>query len=428
MSAVLIITLCLAVIGSLWFSTLSYALRNLSRAKLTAYLEAVGKDHNFEPVANHAGDLIFITAIGRLFSNVTILVCVLRLLSTADVNLTIQYSLAVVITLTITLFCSIAIPNALAKYSGPQAIGFFAPVLIGLRIALLPVTYVMHGIDSAVRQITNTSDEPQPDQIEQEILSAVQEGEKEGVVDTAERQMFEAVIRFGDTTVIQVMTARPEMIGIDVHGTLEEIKEVLEESGHSRLPVYEGSLDKIIGVLYARDLLKFLGRPATEFDVGQAIRSAYYVPETKQLKDLLNDFRVKKVHMAIVLDEYGGTSGLITIEDVLEELVGDISDEHEPQESPMLRQTGALTWEADARVYIDEFNRRTGLHLPEDAGYDTLGGYVSTSIGHIPLVGEVFKSPDATFTTLDAEPQKINRIRIDITSVPKETATAPQGL
>lgn len=420
MSPVLIgAALILSIMASQWFSTLSYALRDLSRARITAYLEKHGKRDLLESILTNSSDLIFITAIGRLLSNVAILVAFLRLLQAADLNVELQYSLAVVLTLTVTLFCSVAIPHALAKYAGEPIVGFFARFLLGMRIATLPITRVMRSVDNAVRVLTGTSDERQPEQIEQDILSVVQEGEKDGVVDKAERQMFEAVIRFGDTTVNQIMTARPEMIGIDIGGSLEQIKEVLEETGHSRLPVYEGSLDKIVGVLYARDLLKFLGRPAAEFDVRSAIRSAYYVPETRQLRDLLSDFRAKKVHMAIVLDEYGGTSGLVTIEDVLEELVGDISDEHEPLAQSTLRQLSENSWEADARVYLDEFNRRTGMSIPEDAGFDTLGGYITTSLGHIPQVGEIYKSPEANFVTLDAEPQKINRVRIELKTLSK---------
>jgi len=409
------VALIISVIASQWFSTLSYALRDLSRTRLQAYLEKHHKSELFESIISHTGDLIFITAVLRLLSNLSIFIAFLRLLSAAGIGIEAQYALAVAMTLTVTLFCSVAIPHALAKYAGEPIVGFFARLLLGLRVVTLPITRLMNGVDSAVRVLTGTSDEKQPEQIEQDILSVVQEGEKDGVVDKAERQMFEAVIRFGDTTVNQIMTARPEMVGLDVGGSLEQIKGVLEQTGHSRLPVYEGSLDKIIGVLYARDLLKFLGRPVEEFDIRSAIRSAYYVPETRQLRDLLNDFRAKKVHMAIVLDEYGGTSGLVTIEDVLEELVGDISDEHEPLAQSTLKQLSENSWEADARVYLDEFNRRTGMSIPEDAGFDTLGGYITTSLGHIPQVGESYKSPEAQFITLDAEPQKINRVRIELT-------------
>ncbi len=418
MPSLLIAVTLLAVVGTLWFSTLSYALRNLSRARLSSYLEKHGTINMLDSLATHAGDLIFITAIGRLASNITILLCMLKVFHSDSFSAKVQYALAVVSTLTITLFFSVAIPSSIAKYAGAPAIGFFGRLLLALRIATLPFTKLMHAVDSAVKSLAHSGEESESEHIEQEILSVVEEGEKDGIVGRAERQMIEAVIRFDDITVNQIMTARPEMIGIDANSSISEIRDLLQQSGHSRLPVYEESLDRIIGVLYARDLLKFLGHPINEFDLHKIIRSAYYVPETKKLRDLLGDFRAKKVHMAIVLDEYGGTSGLVTIEDVLEELVGDISDEHEPVEPTMLKQLAPGSWEADARVYIDEFNRRTGMGIPEDAGFDTLGGYITTSLGRIPSVGETFKSAEGLFTTLDAEPQKINRVRIDIASLP----------
>lgn len=426
MSPVLIgLAIIIAVMASLWFSTLTYSVRELSRARLAEQLEKRNKLHLLEPTVEHAGDSIFITAIGRLLSNIAILIGFLRLMHETDRGLGMQYVLAVASTLSVTLFCSVAIPNALAKYAGPQLIAMFAGMLGTLRMIFLPATKLMDAVDSIVRRATGTSSEPHEEHIQQEIMEAVQEGEREGVVDHKERQMIESVIRFDDTTVNQVMTARPEMIGIEVRSSLEQIKEILEDSGHSRLPVHSQTLDKIVGVLYARDLLKYLCRPPHEFDIHSAIRSAFYVPETKKLRDLLDDFRARKVHMAIVLDEYGGTAGLVTIEDILEELVGDISDEHEPAGSATLRQVSEHVWEADGRAYLDELNRLTGLSLPEDEGFDTLGGYITTSLGHIPAKGEEFVAPFARFVTTDAEPQKINRVRIELTPTVEPSAEAP---
>jgi CBS domain containing-hemolysin-like protein len=156
------------------------------------------------------------------------------------------------------------------------------------------------------------------------------------------------------------------------------------------------------------------------------MRPAFFVPETKPLSDLLHDFRLQKIHIAIVLDEYGGTAGLVTIEDVLEELVGDISDEHEPVEPAMFNRIDDHNMEADARIYIDELNRLAGLNLPEDAGYDTLGGFVSTTLGRIPEAGAEFQYDGAKFIVLDAEPQRVKRVKIELTPLPTEgEAEAP---
>jgi CBS domain containing-hemolysin-like protein len=213
------------------------------------------------------------------------------------------------------------------------------------------------------------------------------------------------------------MTGRADMIGLPLGGgSLDRVKAALEQSGHSRLPVYDGTLDKIVGILYARDLLKFLGQPDTKFDVKAVMRAAYFVPETKVLSDLLQDFREQKVHIAIVLDEYGGTAGLVTIGDLLEQLVGEISDEHEPREPDLLKRLDDRTAEADARIYLDQLNRMMNLDLPEDAGYDTLGGFISTTLGKIPQKGTSFDYGNAKYTVLDAAPQKVNRVKIELSS------------
>jgi len=275
----------------------------------------------------------------------------------------------------------------------------------------------MHAIDGVVRTAAGANGEQEADEIEQEILSVVEEGEKEGVVDEEEREMIESVIEFRDTQVGQIMSARPEIVGLELKSSLNEVKQTLEESGHSRIPVYDGTLDHIVGILYARDLLKHLGLPPDRFDIRSAIRPAIYVPETKPLRDLLNDFRLQKVHIAIVLDEYGGTAGLVTIEDILEELVGDISDEHEPAEPAMLHKIDDHHWDVDARIYLDELNRQVGLSIPEDQGYDTLGGFISTTLGRIPAAGTLFEHANVKYTILSAEPQKVNRVKVELVPV-----------
>src|SRR5262249_20579246 len=148
-------------------------------------------------------------------------------------------------------------------------------------------------------------------------------------------------------------TPRPEIFALDAGCTLETVKSRIAESGHSRIPVYQGTIDQIVGVLHSRDLLKFLGQPPEVFTLKNFLRPAFFVPETKPLRDLLHDFRLQKVHIAIVSDEYGGTAGLVTIEDIFEELVGDVSDEHEPAEPAMITRISDAIAEADARLYID---------------------------------------------------------------------------
>ena len=429
MSLFLIVAIVLlAVLASLFFSTLTYSLRDFSRARLVEYLELHGTSHRLDSIMEYREDLTFVTAAWRLLANVVILLGMLRLMSWLAHSLRSQYLLATIATLCITLLCSVAVPHAAARYAGATLIGAFSGFLHLLRLVMLPITKIMHAVDGLVRHASGASDEAEAGEIEQEILSVVEEGEKEGVVDEEEREMIESVIEFRDTQVGQIMTARPEIVGLELKSSLTEVKSTLEESGHSRIPVYDGTLDHIVGILYARDLLKHLGLPPDRFDIRSAIRPAIYVPETKPLRDLLNDFRMQKVHIAIVLDEYGGTAGLVTIEDILEELVGDISDEHEPAEPAMLKKLDDHTWEADARVYLDEINRQVGLSIPEDQGFDTLGGFISTTLGRIPTVGTLFEHAHVKYTILSAEPQKVNRVRIEITPAAVESVSESNAI
>jgi len=273
-----------------------------------------------------------------------------------------------------------------------------------------------HGTDDVVRRALGATEENSEAEIDDEILSAVEEGEKEGVVHEQEREMIESVIEFRDATAGHIMTTRPDVIALPADATLEQVKHAIEESRHSRIPVYEQSLDHIVGILHARDLIKLLGEPTPKFSIRDMIRPAIYVPETKPLSDLLSDFKHQKVHFAVVLDEYGGTSGIVTIEDVLEELVGEISDEHDTDEPAMLKKIDEKTVDADARIRIDDLNRLAGLNLAEDAGYETLAGFLTTSLARIPEKGAVYEHDKVRYTVLDAEPQRIKRVKIEILS------------
>ncbi len=415
-----------AAVLSLIFSTLTYSLREMSRGRLTDAMEKRGLSDRIESTLDRINDFVFVTAVFRLLSNILILVAVLHLLRLAGFSEPAQYALAILISGIISLFVSVAVPHALATHAAERFIVFSLRFLNWLRLMLLPATRLMHAIDNVVARavgVTQQRHEQMEEEIEKEILSVVEEGAKEGVVDDEEREMIESVISFRDTTVAGSMTARRDIIALPISADLDQIKNVVEESGHSRIPVYEENLDHIVGVLYARDLLKFVGESPEKFDIRSAMRPPFFVPATKPLRDLLSDFRVQKVHIAIVLDEYGGTAGVVTIEDVLEELVGEISDEHEPAEPAMLRRLNEQTAEADARMYIDQLNRLLALDLPEDAGYETLGGFVSNTLGKIPQPGTTFEHGRARFTILEAEPQRVKRVKIEL--LPQTVADEP---
>lgn len=422
--------MCVGAVGSLIFSTLTYALRHLSRARLADYLERHGRTQLLDPTVEHLDDLIFVTAVGRLLANTLVVLASVWVCQHSFASFVVRDLVVFALAAGVTLIFSVALPQAASTYGGNQIVGATAGALHALRYGMFPFLWVMRASDLFVRGVAGAGDEPEPEQIQQqvedEILSAVEEGEERGVVDEQEREMIESVIAFHDSAVSQVMTARTDVVAIPVATTLDEVKRTIIQSGHSRVPVYEETLDQIIGILYARDILQYVGQPPESFDVRAALRPAFFVPKTTPLGDLLRDFLRRKIHLAIVLDEYGGTAGLVTFEDILELLVGNITDEHEKPDANVFRRVDDHTIEADARIDIEELNRLAGLSLPEDEAYATLGGYVLAAAGQIPEKGAVLEHDGLKITVLDAEPQKINRLRIEQLPQPAD-ATQVEG-
>ncbi len=229
----------------------------------------------------------------------------------------------------------------------------------------------------------------------EEIRLLVAHSHEQGVVEEDERQMIHGVFEFSDTVAREVMTPRIDIVAVPAEITLDELVQVVITEGHSRLPVYDGNLDNIVGVLLTKDLLPLLwhpdGRRPEPFALRRLMREPYFVPDTKPVDDILAEFRQQKVHLAIVLDEFGGTEGLLTMEDLLEEIVGEISDEydvHEPEFSPTPEGDVLI----DGGTLISEVNERFEFELPEE-DFDTIGGYVFGALGRVPEVGDAVDVP-----------------------------------
>jgi putative hemolysin len=404
----------LAASLSLLFSSLTYSLREFSRQRLAEFLGKCNGDHWFEVITEYTGDLTFLTAIGRQFSNILMWVMVFAAFEETAYNRIERYAMTVLVAGIIAVICSILIPHAAAKYGGAEIVGYFAPLLGTLQKVFSPVAKLMHGTDSIFRRALGPQVNGAQEHIEEEILSAVEEGEKEGVVDEQERRMIESVIEFAGTTVSQNMTMRPDIAAVSADAGLEDVKRQIDASGHSRIPVYEGTLDHVVGILHARDLIKYVGAPSAPVNLRDVMRPAFFVPETKLLRHLLSDFRAQKVHIAVVLDEYGSTAGLITIEDILEELVGEISDEHEPLEPALFKKIDDRNAEADAKISIEQLNRLLPISIPEGSGFETLGGFLISSLSRIPEKGSALEQDGVRYTVLDAEPQRVKRVKIEL--------------
>jgi magnesium and cobalt transporter len=221
---------------------------------------------------------------------------------------------------------------------------------------------------------------------EKELQEAINSSEEEGILNESEGDMLQSIFEFGDTIVREVMVPRTDMVCCPADSSLTDFLALIIRSGHSRVPLYEGSTDKIVGVVYAKDLLRNWGASDESLSLADVMRAPYFIPETKRIEDLLMDFRTRRVHMAIAVDEYGGTSGLITIEDLIEEIVGDIQDEYD-REVPRVQEQKDGTLLVDARTSVEELEEYYEIEIPREK-FDTVGGYIFHLLGYVPKAGE----------------------------------------
>ena len=248
---------------------------------------------------------------------------------------------------------------------------------------------------------------------EDQIHTIIDVGEQEGVINQDEHAMIDAVLDLGDTLVREILVPRTEMVAVEITTPLTEVLETIIEAGHSRIPVYENDVDHITGILYAKDLLKLWGKLPEEISIRSICRKAYFIPETKTTADLLKEFKVRRVHMAVAVDEYGGTSGIVTIEDILEEIVGEIQDEHDPVEQYGMSRLADGSYIFDARSHIEDLEEELEIQLPR-GDYDTLGGFLSHLLGHVPAQGEQGAYENILFTVEEADARKVSTIRVSV--------------
>ncbi len=249
---------------------------------------------------------------------------------------------------------------------------------------------------------------------EEEIQELIDAGEEEGLINEAENEMIRSIFTLRDTVVREIMVPRTDMACVPVDATLREVLSEIIACGHSRIPVFDGTIDNIVGLIYAKDLLKYWGMAESAVGMRRIMRSPYFIPETKNLEELLHDFRKKRVHIAIVIDEYGGTSGLVTIEDLLEQIVGDIQDEYDLEEEWLEEQPdGSVV--VDARLPIEELEEHFGIEVEREK-FDTVGGLIFHLIGRIPAIGEEVTTDAIRLTVLEADERKISKVRISRTA------------
>ncbi len=331
---------------------------------------------------------------------------------------------------------NVLIPQAVARHGAERTILTTCGLIRATRAALGPFGIIVRFTDEVVRRLAGADIQRGDNSPDAELLSVVTERELDGHIDETERDMLEAVVEFRSTTVEQIMTPRTEIDALAYTDDMDAVMSFVEEHGHSRVPVYEDSLDRMQGILYAKDLLRWLrlhGGNGHPFVLREILRPVSFVPETKTVRELLTQLLAEKVHIAMVADEYGGTSGLVTMEDIVEEIFGDIQDEYETADDAV----GGVEIDAsdksariDARTPIDDANddlEDLGVELPESDDYDTVAGFVSATLGRIPEVGEVFEHGKARVEILEAEPTRVVRVRVTLVEPERVEAGEPDG-
>ncbi|TVR12669.1 MAG: HlyC/CorC family transporter [Planctomycetota bacterium] len=279
-------------------------------------------------------------------------------------------------------------------------------------VILWPITSLfalVHGGMERVVRSSNGADEEE--QAEEDIMASLALGELQGQIAEHERDMIESILSMADLTVEEVMTPRTDMHAIAVSEGLDGAVILARETGHSRLPVYDGNRDNIIGLLYVKDLLGL--QPAETTSLEELVRKATFVPATKKVSELLAELRKDRVHLAVVLDEYGGTAGLVTFEDLIEVVFGRIEDEYDQEEEEAIRPLSESSWDVDGRARVSELNERLKLTIPESEHYESLGGFITAELGCIPTVGTTLEKDDLTLTVTQSTDRRVVRVTID---------------
>jgi putative hemolysin len=401
--------LFLAGVAVVYVGTIETAFTALMRLSLRLMADRGGRDDRLgfylqEPI------LLFLPArlmLGILFSLATMFIAILTGRTGFNAIGMLLLFVAVFI-----IVCAHVLP-ALIVGRNPERV---------LEVLLPPFDVVARFLNPLTRSLLRVmSGEPRRDRQETEPRAVAgddaareageaAEAEEKSIIEGDGRKLLQSIVDFGDTLVREVMTPRPDMVAIHGGATLDELRSLFREQEYSRIPVYGENLDNILGIVFVKDLIRLEGTEGKEHPITGLVRPALVVPETKRVPDLLKEFQRRQQQIAIVVDEYGGTAGLVTIEDLLEEIVGEIRDEYDVETEPVVDE-GDGSFVFSAKVNIDEIRDRLGVEIEAD-GFETVGGYVLTRVGRVPAVGETFELDGLVVEVLEAERRRIHKVRM----------------
>ena len=304
------------------------------------------------------------------------------------------------------------IGRSLAVGSAEQVALRLAPLARALVVVLSPFTFMLYR---AGERLSGEDAEERDDSVflsEDGLRRLMQVDEEGSIIAESEKEMIAGILDMNTTVVREVMVPRIDMATLPVESTLQEALDMIMSHGHSRIPVFEDHVDVIVGVLYAKDLLPCFRDNRTDVPVRELLRPAYFVPASKKVNQLLREMQIQRIHLAMVVDEYGGIAGLVTIEDIMEEIFGEIQDEYDVNEATLFQPFGEHSYILNARLDIDTLGKLLDLDL-EDEDSDTLGGLIYGRLGHVPVQGETIVLDDWRLRVLSLEGRRINQVRAD---------------
>jgi putative hemolysin len=401
--------LFLLAIAAVYVGIIETAFSALMRLSLRLMAERGGRDDRLgfyldDPIQ------LFVPArlmLGIIFSLATMFIAILT--GAAGIR---SFGLLLLFVAVFILLCEHVVPTLIVRRNPERVLEVLLPPFdVAARFVQPLTSALVRLITSEPRrdrgELAGNGEAPTPEDAAREAAQGYGEGaEAPGLIEGEGRRLLQSIVEFGGTLVREVMTPRPDMVAIPAEATIDDLRALFREQEYSRFPVFAENLDNIVGIVFVKDLVNLDGPGA---ELASLVRPATFVPGTKRVSDLLKEFQRKQVQLAIVVDEYGGTAGLVTIEDLLEEIVGEIRDEYDVETEPVVDE-GNGSFVFSAKVSIDEIRDRLGVEI-EPEGFETVGGYVLTRVGRVPAVGETFELDGLEVQVLEAERRRLHKVR-----------------
>jgi CBS domain containing-hemolysin-like protein len=320
-----------------------------------------------------------------------------------------DFAVSILLSIFLLIFAEVT-PKTLAVRNADRIALQVARPVDALATALSPVLWFVTAVS---RAIVPGGAHGRAYVTEGELMTLLNVSEEQGVIEEEEREMIEGIVEIGDKVVREVMVPRTDVVAVERSAKQSDIADLMQKYGHTRLPVFERDLDHIVGLVHAKDLLRLYARGVKEFSMDRILRPIHSTPEQKKVDELLHDMRQLKAHMMVVVDEYGGTAGIVTLEDILEEIVGEIRDEYDLAEREPLEIISDHEARVDARFPMDELNERLELGISESDEYDSVGGYVISALGSIPDEGATLESNGVRWRVEAVNGHRILQLRLD---------------